>query len=437
MSDATLQSGEGLILTLVLLSYVLALTLRRLRWTRPGFHIALPVFVGVTLRFAAVVAINALGSLQAQLRGGDESYFLSLARTLAATPWGHGFLPHGPYQLHTDLFAIQIKALDLSTTAMRVTQIGIATLGLILVCAAVCDLAGPRAARLAAWILALEPASIFFNSELHKEPLMTLASGLVVLGGTKIWQSLDPVGAVLCALGGLIGIETRWYAGWFLVSASVLLLLHAAVRKLDRPMRALPIIYAVALVVFLMTPTLLTVTSRKSLQTLQISQNANTGVSGALSSGTSNSNNLALEQVNFSSRGAVIRNLPGRVFDLVFRPFPWQLQDTSQRLGAVGSVVALFVLAFLLHYAWRRGRRAIGEVGPILYPFLFLLVAYSLSAGNAGTGFRYRTHLVVLAVGMLAVLREHVLQDEVAARESVRTPLEPASPPAPSTPVAV
>ena len=114
--------------------------------------------------------------------------------------------------------------------------------------------------------------------------------------------------------------------------------------------------------------------------------------------------------MNFSTRGAVIRNLPKRVFDLVFKPFPWQLQDTSQRLGALGSLIALGGLCLLFGYAWRSRGRVLSLTAPILYPLLFLMAAYSLSAGNAGTGFRYRTHLVVLGVAMVVVLREHVLQ---------------------------
>ncbi len=308
------------------------------------------------------------------------------------------------------MFAIQIKLADFSPTALRVTQIGIAMLGIVLIVAAVHDLAGPRASRLAAWLLVLEPASIFFNSELHKEPLMELASGLVVFGGTKIWKRLDLNGFILCALGGLIAIETRSYAGWFLVSAAVLLTLHAALRRLDRPWRAMPIVYAVALIVFLATPTLLSITSKASLQRLQQAQNFTTQTQAASGNGGPNSDNLAFESVDFSTRGAVIRNLPQRVFDLIFRPYPWQLQDTSQRLGAVGSVIALAVLALLLAYAWRSRGQILTLTAPILYPLVFLLIAYSLSAGNAGTGFRYRTHLVVLAIAMLVVLREHVLQ---------------------------
>lgn len=244
---------------------------------------------------------------------------------------------------------------------------------------------------------------------------MELATGLVVFGGTKIWQRLDLTGFVLCALGGLIAIETRSYAGWFLVSAAVLLTLHAALRRLDRPMRAMPIVYAVALIAFLATPTLLSITSRASLQRLQQAQDFTTGTQAVTGNGGPNSDNLALEQVDFSTRGAVIRNLPHRVSDLVVRPYPWQLQDNSQRLGALGSLVALAVLVVLLVYTWRSRGQILARTAPILYPLLFLLIAYALSAGNAGTGFRYRTHLVVLAVAMLVVLREHVLRSRESA----------------------
>lgn len=420
MSDVMLRRVEALILVGAVVAYVLAFVITRLRRRRPDLRIGLPVAVGVGVRLLAVAGINAT-SVSASLRGGDEQTYLGFANILAGTPWGRGFLPHGPYQLQTVVFAAQIKLADLSPTAMRVTQIGIATLGIVLILAAVYDVAGPRASRLAAWVLAFEPASIFFNAGLDKEPLMVLASGLVVLGGVKIWQRLDLWGFVLCALGGLIAIETRSYAGWFLVSAAVLISLHAALRRLDRPLRAMPIVYAVALVIFLATPTLLSVSSPASLQRLQQSQNYTTGTQAAQYTGGPNSDNLAYESVDFSTRGAVIRNLPKRVFELLIQPYPWQLSDISQRLGAVGSLVALAVLALLLRYAWLSRGQVLALTAPFLYPMLFLLVAYSLSAGNAGTGFRYRTHLVVLAVAMLAVLREHVLCSRATSAAVVPT----------------
>jgi hypothetical protein len=411
---------EGLVLTGFVMAGILAFTYKRMRLGRPELAIGLPIAVGAGLRLLAIAGINSTG-VSDQLRGGDESTFLAYAHAIAGTPWGRGFLPHGSYQLQTDVFATQIKLFHLSPTALRVTQVGISMLGILLIIAAVYDLGGPRAARLTAWVAALEPANLFFNSSLSKEPIMLLATGLVVLGGTKIWRRMDPMGALLCALGGLIAVETRSYAGWFLVSASVVVLLHAAIRNLNRPLVAMPAIYVVAGIVFLATPTLLSVTSKHGLQRLQASQNYTTGQQTTQSSGGPNSDNLALEQVNFSSRGAVITNLPQRMFDLIFRPYPWQLRNTSQRLGAVGTVIAVAGFFALLGFAWRARGDVLRLIAPILYPCVFLLVAYSLSAGNAGTGFRYRSHLVLLGGAMLVILREHVHAVRARERELVAT----------------
>jgi hypothetical protein len=412
-SHDSVNSAEGLVLTMLVVGYVLWFALSRLRRWRPDLRIGQPLVVAIALRVLAVAGINAT-SLATSVRGGDETTFLDLANTLAATPWGRGFLPHHSFQLQTVLFAAQIKAFALSTTALRMTQIGISMLGIVLIAAAVYDLAGARPARLTMWLCAIEPANLLFNSGLLKEPLMVLASGLVVFGATKIWRGLQLDGIVWAAVGGLIAIYTRSYAGWFLVSAAVFVLLHSALRRLDRPGRATSVILAVVALAFVVTPTLLTVTSSKSLQTLQQSQDANAS-GGVTATGQANSDNLALEQVDFSTRGAVFRNVWGRMFDLMFRPYPWQLQNSSQQIGAVGSVVALAGLVALIYYAVRARRDIVSYTAPLLYPFLFLMTAYALSAGNAGTGFRYRSHLMLLGAGMLAILRERVL----LARSSV------------------
>jgi hypothetical protein len=318
---------------------------------------------------------------------------------------------------------------------MRITQVLLALLGVVLIVTAVYDLAGARAARIATWIIAFEPASIFFNSALHKEPNMELASGLVVFGGTMLWKRLDVRGILLCVLGGAIAVETRSYAGWFLVSAAVLVALHASFRGLHRPMRAMPLIYAVAAIAFLATPAILTASSKSKLQQLQISQNANTSGTGTSTcAGQSNCDNLALEQVDFSTRGAIIKNLPKRIRDVILRPYPWQLGDTSQRFGAIGTLVAYALLLLLIRYAWINRGQVFAHAGPLLYPMLFLLVAYALAAGNAGTGFRYRTHLVTLAIATMAILRAHALEARRQRQQASHPDRQPISvrPPAPS-----
>ena len=415
-SPTALESAEGVVVVTLAVVMVLAFVVTRLRRSRPGFAIGRQLAVGFGIRLAAIAGISATG-LSATLRGGDETTFLAWARILASQPLGHGYLPHGIYQLQTVLFALELKLGFLTQGAMRITQVGIATLGLILILAAIYDLANARAARFAAWLFALEPASIFFNSALHKEPLMELAAGLVVYGGTRLWLRLDVRGILLCALGGLIAVETRAYAGWFLVAAAVVVLLLAALRGLDRPMRAMPLIYAVAIIAFVTTPVLLQQSSSKKLQVLQQSQTANANGTGQATGGA-NGDNLALEKVDFSTRSAILTNLPKRIRDLILKPYPWQLGDTSQRFGAIGTLVAYAVLFFIIRYAWLARGRVVGSIGPLLYPLFFLLVAYSLSAGNAGTGFRYRTHLVTLGIAIVAILREQAR----LARESRAAP---------------
>jgi hypothetical protein len=414
MPAKSLQDVEGVILVTLVVAFALFFLIACLARSRPGFRIGAPIAVGLGLRLGAIAAIGATGSLSAVLRGGDEATYLYLARFLDSQPLGHGDLPHGPYQLQTDLFALQLKLGFLTVGALRITQVGLALVGTVLIVAAVYDLADARASRLAVWLLVFEPTAIFFDSGILKDPLMALAAGLVVFGGTMIWLRLDVRGILVCALGCLIAVETRSYAGWFLVAAAVLLLLHAALRNMDRPLRAMPAIGAVAIVAFLATPVLLQASSKQNLQALQQSQTANATGAGEGSAGP-NGSNLALEQVDFSSRGAIIRNLPKRIRDVILKPYLWQLSDTSQRIGAIGTLVAYAVLLFLIGYAWLSRGQVMARAGPVIYPLLFLLVAYSLSAGNAGTGFRYRSHLVTLAIAAVVILREHVLLERAHA----------------------
>lgn len=414
MSGGNLQAAEGVILTALVVGGVLWWLVSRLSRSRPDMRIGAPLGIGLGLRLAAIAGIGLTG-LGSTLRGGDETTFLDYAHHLAAQPFGRGWVPHAQYQLHTVLFALEIR-IGLPVGAMRIVQVGIALAGVILIVAAVYDLAGGRAARLAAWLMALEPASIFFNSALHKEPNMELAAGLVVFGGTMVWRRLDVRGLLLFALAGLIAVWTRSYAGWFLVSASVFILLHASLRSLNRPLRAMPIIYGLLIGVALVTPTLLAATSGKNLRALQQSQNAEANAIGT-GSGGPNTDNLKDEQVDFSTRGKVLVNLPKRIRDLLLKPYPWQLSDTNQRFGAIGTLVAYALLAFLIIYGWESRGKIFARAGPVLYPLLFLLVAYSLAAGNAGTGFRYRTHLVTLAIAALAILREQALLVRARRRE--------------------
>jgi hypothetical protein len=150
-------------------------------------------------------------------------------------------------------------------------------------------------------------------------------------------------------------------------------------------------------------PTVWHASANKNLTNLQASQDANAADTKA---------NLSLERVDFSSRNKIIVNLPKRVLDIVTKPYPWQLQNTSQRLGLFGTTFLFVALILLFSGLIQNGASIMRRAGPLVYPALFLLAAYSLSAGNAGTAFRYRTHLVAFLVALLAVIRAREPEEE-------------------------
>jgi hypothetical protein len=402
--------AAGVTILILAVTVVLIYAVLRLGRTRPGFSIGRAIAVAFGIRLLAILAINATG-LGASLRGGDEDTFLFYAQQLASHPLSHNYLPHGVYQLHVVVFALLIKLGFVNESGIRVVQIGISLLGFLFMLAATYDMAGPKAARFAAWFLAFEPSSIFFNTEIHKEPLMELAAGLVAFGGVWLWKRLDIRGLAICALGCAIAIETRGYAGWFLAGGCVMLILHASIRNTHRKGTAITLIYAVVIAGMIAAPTLLSATSGKNLKQLQSSQQQNsTGV------GQAGQANLALESVDISSRGAVITSLPTKVKELVLEPYPWQLHDSSQLFGAVGTLVAYLVLVLFARYAWIDRGNIFGLAGPLLYPLIFELVAYAVTVGNAGTGFRYRSHLVSLGICAMAALRAGALERRERAR---------------------
>jgi hypothetical protein len=408
--DSSVIEVECVIVTALGVAFGLALALRALKRSRPELAVGTPLAVGYVLRLLVIAGVSATG-VGSTLRGGDELAFLADAHRVAGLSWTSGeWLPtnHQSF-LHVLVFAAQLKTLGSPQDALRIAQVGISLAGVLLIVAAVHDIAGARAARLAAWLLSLEVASLFFNGLLHKEPLMELASGLVVFGAAKVWNRLELKGIAIMGMGSLIALGTRQYIGWFLIACALVLILHAALAQLGGHMRSLPLLYGVVAIVFIATPVILQASSHKSLQAnLQPSQNAN--ATATAGNGAANGNNLALEKVDYSTRGAIVENLPLRIRDVLLRPYPWQMGDVSQTLGVLGSLIALTCFYLLIRFALLGRGQALGRAGPLLYPLFFLLIAYALSVGNAGTGFRYRTHLVTLALAAAVVLRAAVLE---------------------------
>jgi hypothetical protein len=391
-------------IALLVATYTLIWLVRRLGRSREGFSIGRQITVAFGLRLVAAVGLGQL-SIARDLRGGDELTFLARAEDVSSLPLSSPpSVDQLTTELHTFLFSLHYRIFDVtpSELMLRVEMVLFATIGLALLTAAVYELAGPRPAMIAAWILALEPANIFFSSLLHKEPLMYMAEGMVALGGAVLWKRGKLVALLPMTAGCLIAVATRPYVGWFLIAAAAAVVLHASLTR-QRGIRSLALTALCVVGIAAFIPVMLNKSSDDNLKELQQSQDFNAADRSA---------NLSLERVDYSTREKLILNLPKRVKDIILRPYVWQAQNPSQQLGAIGTLVVLACLA-LLAMAIARNRKQIMQVaGPLVYPAAFMLVAYAISAGNAGTAYRYRTHLVGFAVCLVIVLLAHRRQEQ-------------------------
>ncbi len=420
MHEHQLYAAEGVALTIVAGTLIVWGFARLISRVRPGLSLTAPLIVAFALRVMAAAFLGA-ASLGASLRGGDEVGFIADAHYVGGLPFSsstwpalltghaHLILQGEPIDLsgslHVFIMSLQVKLFDASPFAMRVTMAMISVVGLGLLAVAVNELADRRAGRLTMWLLAFEPANVFFSTALHKEPTLYLAEGMVALGGALVWRRARLLPVALMIAGCVVATATRPYAGWFLATASAVVLAHAALRSMASTKVASIALASIVVVAGLIAaPAIVNATSSQELKNeLQGAQNAN----------TSDQSNLKLAPVNFSSRGAIIRNLPGRMFDVMFRPFPWQLSDTSQRFGLIETLCVLAAVVVLAQMAARIGN-PLRYAGPLIYPAFFLLAAYALASGNAGTSFRYRTNIVALLIPIVIVLRAHATERQRA-----------------------
>ena len=412
LSDRDLFDLLCVLLVLLAGSYAIYLVARRLGRSREGLLIAAPLFVAFGLRLGAATALDQL-SIAQSLRGGDEQTFLARAKDVAALPLaGPESLDKLVSELHTFIFSIHYRIFDLTPPALmlRIEMVVLAVLGIALLSAAVYELAGRRAALIAAWLLALEPANVFFSGLIHKESLMYLAEGLVAFGGATLWKRGELRSLVPMAAGCLIAIATRPYVGWFLAGAAAAVVLHASLTR-QRGLRSFALTTSMVLLICAFIPVVWAQSSDKNLKELQQAQEANAA---------DNSANLSLERVDYSTRSKLIVNLPKRMSDVIFRPFVWQTQNASQQLGALGTLVVLAALALLAVAIARNRQTIMQQAAPLVHPALFMLIAYSISAGNAGTAYRYRTHLVGMALCLIVVLVAHRREELQAATRRFR-----------------
>ena len=361
---------------------------------RPGLQLMLPLAAAAAVRLAVAALVAAVPALRS-LRGPDERGFTNAAQQLAGDPTSLGALPQALVgNLHVAYMAVQQALLDpISDYPLRVGHIALAVTAIAVIAFAVTDLAGPRAGMITAWVLAFEPTNVFFSGVLHKEAPMLLGEALVVLGAVRMYQRRDVTAGAVMTLGLVIAGSARPYAGAALAVACLAVSLHAALRHLGPERRRAP---RMVLAVVLLTGAAAVAAPAPAtlLRTVQLSQNAN----------VTDTSELKLEPVDFSSVSSTASNIGSRVSALLLRPYPWQVANTSQQVALPGTAAAWTLLLIALTLVTTRLRSTATVLPPLLYVVVTLTIIYALSTGNAGTGFRYRIHLLLGLTGAVAAL---------------------------------
>jgi hypothetical protein len=114
--------------------------------------------------------------------------------------------------------------------------------------------------------------------------------------------------------------------------------------------------------------------------------------------------NLKLEPVDFSSPDGAAIAAVRRTFDTLVRPYPWQVANARQRFGVIGTTVAWTLLLLMAVLALRGHEVVRRRLPPLVYVTVCLTLAYAVTTGNAGTGFRYRTHILIALAACVSVL---------------------------------
>ncbi len=210
-----------------------------------------PICVGFILRLFAVGIAAAVPSIGHKLTGTDEAAFLATTRALSHLPLTSGRWPSMTVHWTEVIpWALTLKVFgDVGSLPLRLEQIGLSLAAVVVVSSTAGKIGGPRAGLIAAWIVAIEPSSVYFAGLLHQESLSMVGEALLLaalvdawIGETRWWP---PVLAAVAGLALIFG--TRAYMAFFAGVAAILVLAGAALCRQLGLLRGLAMLSAGAL----------------------------------------------------------------------------------------------------------------------------------------------------------------------------------------------
>ncbi len=360
----------------------------------------MPLAVALALRLIAVAIAAAVPSLGRKLTTTDEAKFIAITRHLARLPLdSHAWVSSLVHSTQVIPWALTYKLFgDCGSFPLRLEQIALSLIAIIVVSLLASRLGGRLAGLIAAWILAVEPSSVYFAGLLHQESLCTVGEALLLCALADCW--LRDHGWRRPLLLGVVGVAlifgTRSYMAFFAGVAVVLVLVGAVAQRRFGAARGLAGLTVGAVVLALVGIVLAPHMVPGSLVNLQ--NQLSYRYAGA---------NLSLPRATVTNAGGLLGTAISRSFDLLLKPFPWQTGDTAQKAAVAGTLVwyVLLIVTLWLAVRTRSWMRALDSaLAPAVILFLCETVGFALTLVDTGEGFRHRVNLVLLLSVPLGVM---------------------------------
>ncbi len=358
-----------------------------------------------------------LGYAQAQAWSGDGFYKWELTNYMRnnAAAWGMNYLVGVIYAiLGRNMLAIQFfNAVLGALTAVIIFQ------------CAYHAFANLRVARIAAIAVAFYPSLVLWSAQGLKDAPIVFCLALAILATLKLGQKLS-VQYVL-VLGGalLVVFSLRFYVFYmicFAVAGAFAIGMQAVTATSFIRQFAVIIILGLAL-------TYLGVTRSASIQYEQLVTFEQLQLSR---SDLAQSDSGFGKDVDVSTTGGALSQIPLGLVYLLFAPFPWQLASLRQSITLPEMLVWWACFPLLVLGLWFTIKHRLRQLSPVLIFTCMLTLSYSVVQGNVGTAYRQRSQLLVfyfIFVAIGAVLfkekREDKRRRQAEAKQEARSRIGP------------
>jgi hypothetical protein len=275
-----------------------------------------------------------------------------------------------------------------------------------------------RVSRFAALGVAFFPSLILWSSQGLKDGPIVFLLALTILATLKLGQKLTfkYVLVLVCTLSVLLSL--RFYL-FYMITAAVAGAFVVGSRALTQAsfVRQFVILIALGLTLTYLGVTRFASVQLENFGNLERIERSRKDAAGSAKSGFG-------EEVDVSSSGGAISNVPLGLVYLFFAPFPWQVTSLRQMITLPEMIVWWASFPMMVLGTWFSIKYRLRVITPILIFTTMLSLAYSIFQGNVGTAYRQRAQLLVFyfifaAVGYVLVLEKR----EEKKRHQMENPL--------------